>query len=336
MKRIHSLDYLKTVFAVLVVFAHTNWMQANMSPRVFVVGNGLLRMLVPLFCVIAGYFLFHAVQRGKTRKWLLRVLMLYVFWMALYYPHWRGQVTGLRSLGTTLFWGYLHLWFLSGLLLAGLALTGLLALGRRLAPGWEIWFVILPATLCALVGVTLEYLDLSGLASVSAQRYRNGLFLCFPFLVIGFMLSRQMAGGNPIAGRRRLLAVAALGLGLLCLEAWLVQSWRGTGVMIEIPVMTYLAVPAVFLLVLGVDAPPQAVDLGLISASIYFLHIWAFELGYLLGFDTRWELLLIGVSVPTLIALLYGALVPRSRRLMRRGGAARRAEAAQPPVEPAS
>lgn len=318
MKRIHSLDYLKTIFAILVVFAHTNWMQANMSPTIFVMGNGLMRMLVPLFCVIAGYFLYFAIQRGKTGRWLLRVLTLYLFWMVLYYPLWHGQITGFRSLGIMFLWGYLHLWFLSGLLFAGLTVAALLALARRFAPGREIWFLIVPAVICALIGIALEYTDLSGIASIPAQRYRNGLFLCFPYVTIGYVLSRQLSRGVPVASRQRLAVISVLGLGLLCLEAWLVQAWRGTGVMIEIPVMTYLAVPAVFMLVLGVDVRPQPVDLGLISASIYFLHIWAFELGYLLKFDTRWELLIIGVVVPTLIALAYGAIMSRWRQMRRR------------------
>lgn len=318
MKRIYSLDYLKTIFAILIVFAHTNWMQANMSPTIFVIGNGLMRMLVPLFCVIAGYFLYFAIQRGKTGRWLLRVLTLYLFWMALYYPLWHGQITGLRSLGTVFLWGYLHLWFLSGLLVAGLTVVGLLALARRFAPRRQIWFILLPAALCALIGIALEYADLSGIASISAQRYRNGLFLCFPYVAIGYVLSRQVSRGVPVASRKRLALMSVLGLGLLCLEAWLVQAWRGTGVMIEIPVMTYLAAPALYMLVLGVDVPPQPVDLGLVSASIYFLHIWAFELGYLLGLDTRWELLIIGVVVPTSIALAYGAIMSRWRQMRRR------------------
>lgn len=110
------------------------------------------------------------------------------------------------------------------------------------------------------------------------------------------------------------MLIAALGLGLLCLEAWLVQAWRGTGVMIEVPISTYLAVPAVFLLVLQLDLPPQPVDLGLISATIYFLHIWAFQLAEWVGLDRVWALMIWGVGVPTLVALVYDALIRRRAR----------------------
>lgn len=314
MNCIHSLDYLKTIFAVLVVFAHTNWMQRHLSPPVFVLGNGLMRMLVPLFCVIAGYFLYRAIERGKTGRWLMRVLCLYLFWMAVYIPYWQGQMTSARAFAITMLWGFSHLWFLSGLLVAGLAVAGCKALGARLMPGHPLALMIAAAVLCALIGVGLEYLDLSGLRHVPTQRFRNGLFMCFPFVTLGYVLSLRAERGDAPPARRRLVLIAALGLGLLCLEAWLVQAWRGTGVMIEVPISTYLAVPAVFLLVLQLDLPPQPVDLGLISATIYFLHIWAFQLAEWVGLDRVWALMIWGVGVPTLVALVYDALIRRRAR----------------------
>lgn len=321
MRRIHSLDYVKTFLAVIVVLAHTNWLQTHLSPPVFVLGNGLLRTVVPLFCIIAGYFLHTAVERGRTVRWLWRVMALYLFWMVAYLPIWKGQVHSLWSLTTTLLWGFFHLWFLIGMFIAGLVLTGLNWMGRKIAPRHALWFVAVPAALCAMAGLALEYADLFGVIQISEQRYRNGLFLCFPFLAIGYLIHSRIKapGARPLPSARLLLPVTLAGLVLMGVEAWLVQSRLGLDVMIEIPFAGYVAVPALFLLCLQVEMPPQPVDLGLISATIYFLHVWAFRLADVLGIHSLPGLMLMGVGVPVLAALSYGAASGRLR-----GRAARR------------
>lgn len=315
MRRIHSLDYLKTFLALFVVLAHTNWIQNNMTPGLFVFGNGFMRMLVPLFCIIAGYFLQVAIQRGKAGKWLWRVMALYLFWMAAYLPIWHGQVTGLRSLATTMLWGFFHLWFLIGLFFGGMAVIGLHWVGRRLAPEHALWFVVMPAAVCGLLGVAMQYADIGGLHPIPVQRYRNGLFMCFPFIAIGFLVRDriQTLGWQALPSRAQAVAVAALGLLLLLSEAWFVQAHLGTGVMIEVPLATYLTVPALFLVALQLEMPPQPVDLGLVSATIYFLHIWAFRLAEFLDVHHLFGLMLFGIGVPTLVALLYGICVASLR-----------------------
>lgn len=315
MRRIHSLDYLKTFLALFVVLAHTNWIQNNMNPGLFILGNGLMRMLVPLFCVIAGYFLQMSISRGKARKWLWRVLALYLFWMLAYLPMWYGQVTGLRALVTTFLWGFFHLWFLIGLFFAGLAVMIVRWVAARLAPGRSLTFLIVAAVLCAVAGLAMQYSDLFGYADVAVQRYRNGIFMCFPFVVMGYALSHMIArtGYDRVPTRNQILPVVIAGLGLLVLEAWTVQHFVGTAAMIEIPAATYLVVPAIFLLCLRTDLPPQPIDLGLVSASIYFMHIWAFRLADLCGVTGVLGLMAFGVIVPTLVALVYGAVLGRVR-----------------------
>ena len=205
--------------------------------------------------------------------------------------------------------------------LIGLVLTGLNWMGRKIAPRHALWFVAVPAALCAVAGLALEYADLFGVIQISEQRYRNGLFLCFPFLAIGYLIHSRIKapGARPLPSARLLLPVTLAGLVLMGVEAWLVQSRLGLDVMIEIPFAGYVAVPALFLLCLQVEMPPQPVDLGLISATIYFLHVWAFRLADVLGIHSLPGLMLMGVGVPVLAALSYGAASGRLR-----GRAARR------------
>ncbi|WP_347268509.1 acyltransferase family protein [Paracoccus sp. (in: a-proteobacteria)] len=303
------MDYLKLCLAVLVAFAHTSWMQTNTTPLLFVLGNGLMRLIVPLFCIVTGYFLQSAVARGKGRQWLWRVFLLYAFWMLLYLPFWLGEVHGLLSLVKVLVRGYFHLWFMAGILLAGLMILGLRAIGERWLPGWH-RLLVLAAAVCAVIGVGLQYVDLSGIVHVGAHKYANGLFACFPFVSIGYLCGRRAARpGSDWPGKdRRLLVAAIVGACLLMAEAWLVQDRWGVMVMLDIPLASYLTAPPLFLLILATRMPRPPIRLDPISAAIYFLHVMALQLARALGVTELAGLMLFALGLPTLVALACSRL----------------------------
>ena len=145
MYRIHSLDYLKLLLAVLVAFGHTYWLQSHMSALVFAIGNGAMRVMVPAFCIMAGYFLHSAAMRGAGVRWLYRVLGLYMFWMLIYVPFWLNEVDGLTSLIKTLLLGYYHLWFMAGILVAGFLLLALRRLSHLISYQLEVPVLIAAA-----------------------------------------------------------------------------------------------------------------------------------------------------------------------------------------------
>lgn len=308
--RIHSLDYLKLGLAVLVAFAHTYWLQTNMTPRLFLIGNGLMRVMVPVFCIVAGYFLYSAVARGKGVKWLWRVLALYLFWMAVYFPFWLNEIHGLVSLVKELLWGYFHLWFMAGILVAGALLLILRALGRVLAPAYEYRILLGAALVCAVIGVTLQYMALSGVAQIGVKKFSNGLFMCFPFVTIGYLCGRRVArlGTLGLPPRWLVLSLTIGGLGLLMIEAWLVQARWTDDVMLDIPASSYIAAPALFIATLGTRLPAPPIRLDPISAGIYFMHVLALHLAHALGFTHLMDLMLFAVGLPTLVALLLQRL----------------------------
>lgn len=323
--RIHSLDYLKLGLAVLVAFAHTYWLQTNMTPRLFMIGNGLMRVMVPSFCIVAGYFLHSAVARGKGLRWLWRVLALYLFWMAVYLPFWRGEVHGPLSLVKTLAWGYFHLWFMAGILVAGAVILVLRGMARRLAPAREYRILLAAAAVCAVIGLAMQYVALSGVVHIGVKKFSNGLFMCFPFVAIGYLCGRRVArlGMAGLPTRGRVLAATLAGAGLLMLEAWLVQAWRSDQVMLDIPISAYVAAPALFLATLGTSMPQPPIRLDPISAMIYFMHVMALALAKALGVEELPGLMLFAVGLPTLVALLLGRLpVPGLGKGMRRGAGA--------------
>ncbi|SFY39135.1 Surface polysaccharide O-acyltransferase, integral membrane enzyme [Paracoccus pantotrophus] len=308
--RIHSLDYLKLGLAVLVAFAHTYWLQSHMTPRLFMIGNGLMRVMVPAFCIVAGYFLYSAVARDKGNKWLARVAVLYLFWMAVYLPFWLNEVHGLVSLLKTLAWGYFHLWFMAGILVAGAVILLLRGMARALAPAYEYRILLAAAAVCAATGLVLQYVALSGIAPIGVKKFSNGLFMCFPFVAIGYLCGRRMArlGMAGLPPRWLVLAATAAGAGLLMAESWLVQAWRSDQVMLDIPISSYVAAPALFVAVLGTAMPQPPIRLDPISAMIYFMHVMALHLARSLGFEHLGELMLFALGLPTLAALLLGRL----------------------------
>ncbi len=308
--RIYSLDYLKLALAVLVAFAHTYWLQTNMTPGLFMIGNGLMRVMVPTFCIIAGYFLYSAVERGKGRKWLYRVGMLYLFWMAVYLPFWLNEVHGPVSLIKTLVWGYFHLWFMAGILVAGMVVLLVCSFARRIAPAREYRLLMAAAAICAVIGVTLQYIALSGIAQIGVKKFSNGLFMCFPFVAIGCLCGRRVArlGMQGLPPRWLVLALTGVGAALLMAEAWFVQAWRSDQVMLDIPVTSYIAAPALFLAVLGTAMPRPPIRLDPISAMIYFMHVLALHLAHALGVQGLAGLMAFAVGLPALAALVLRRL----------------------------
>ncbi len=309
MNRIHSLDYLKLVLAILVAFGHTYWLQTNMNAAIFVFGNGLLRVMVPVFCIVAGYFFYSAAARGAGMKWLTRVLGLYLFWMLIYVPFWLNEAYDLASLIKTLVLGYFHLWFMAGILAAGFLILALRKLTRLIAPGLEIPVLVTAAMLCAIAGVAMQYGNLAGIADIGVRKYQNGLFMCFPYVTLGYLYARRVARrGAAEALPARPAVLIALGLGALGLmvEAWLVQARWGDQVMLEIPVSGYLAAPALFLATLGTPIPAPPIRLDPISAAIYFMHVLALNLAHAAGVTHLAGLMLFGVGGPTAVAILMG------------------------------
>ncbi|MBD9525291.1 acyltransferase family protein [Paracoccus sp. PAR01] len=331
MSRIHSLDYLKLLMAVLVAFAHTYWMQAHVTPMWFMVGNGLMRMMVPLFCIMAGYFLYRAAVRGDGVRWLMRVLALYAFWKLVYLPFWIGDVHGAVSLVKTLILGFYHLWFLAGILFAGFLLLSIRRVVHVFSHRLEIPALIAAAGLCAIVGLAMQYIHLSGGGVLGQRKFQNGLFICFPFVTIGYLLARHIAwkGMTGLPSRRMALGLTLLGMGALMVEAWLVQARWGLDVMLDIPIGSYIAAPSMFLLALMTEMPKPPIRIDPISAMIYFMHVLMIILARKLGITGLGGMMLFAVGFPTLMALALGRLGifgPKGRSATGRDNGARSLE----------
>ena len=135
-----AIDAAKFICALLVVSNHIipfGYSDAFIIPNL-IVRNYLARIAVPFFFVSSGYFYFKSnryenYDLSKMKKYISRLLLLYLFWSAIYFPmhiHSILQdphgplVGGLIYLKDLIFiGGHVHLWYLASLISAILVIS---------------------------------------------------------------------------------------------------------------------------------------------------------------------------------------------------------------------
>lgn len=321
MNRIASLDYLKLWLAVGVVIAHAILFQdfGKVSPVVmkweFLLGNAFLRSLVPTFSVLSGYCFYVTHQRGRGRKWILELLALYLFWLAFYMPLWMRDVSDWRDALWILGFGPIHLWYVSGLILACFLLVMLLRLCTR--RGLGLWPILGLAALLALSGSAGAYWSFLGDHRIPVEIVRNGLTVVFPFVAVGYAIAGfvDRHGRDALPRPGVLWALTAVMFALKMAEAiYATRYGVKPSALPELPLVAYPAVVLLFLSVLRMDLPMPRRNLSLWSASIYFIHIFIFVGLSRLGLDNIVIRVLAGVLIPIALARALERAVTRSRR----------------------
>ncbi|WP_426104712.1 acyltransferase family protein [Massilia sp. TSP1-1-2] len=111
MDRNGALDILKIILALMVVGIHASFLTEWSAVASYLTVNGLFRIAVPIFLLINGYFFFQVVVAGTALKWLKRILILYLVWMAIYLPYWlpdvhQNMISFVLRSGHTIVFGY--------------------------------------------------------------------------------------------------------------------------------------------------------------------------------------------------------------------------------------
>lgn len=306
MTRVHSLDYLKLLLAIGVVIGHSGLLQIFNNAPAFLLGNGLLRLVVPVFAIVSGYLFYFVMARGRVLPWLARIGLFYFAGMLIHLPLWFNPAGGLHGVLGVLFWGYYQLWFLAALLVAGTLIVILRFLGASLG------VMALLAALLMGAGIFMQIGNLEGAFNIPLHRFRNGFTQVFPCMVLGSIWASWNREPPPM---RVLLPALAFSLVLLFLESWVVLARFGINVMLEIPASTLVAAPLVFLVTLKLRLPKPSLPLGMIAAAIYLLHIlfgvivWKF-----LGGGPVW-VIAAGILLPTALVIALEKLSGRSRKI---------------------
>lgn len=297
-QRLFGLDLLKLFLALLVVTIHANPFRGVSDEAMWALGNGLARIGVPAFFVVAGYT-FRPEVPGRSVALIGRYLKLHFLWLAIYLPAWWQTVWDHGLIEYAKFWvfGYWHLWFLVGLAIA----VGLAQLVWRLSDR-AIWAI---AIAVLLAGFALQWaIGFYLLPRGFWPDAKNGVLMGFPFYLIGYMSKRSgLVERIPL---RLAFWGALIGLCAVVGESELMKALGGAHPLAPETLLT-AAVAGPMLVALGVKARgfPDWLTrwpVGTLSAGIYFLHV-----GIVIWLNhyslPRVEVYLIAVTGATLITL---------------------------------
>lgn len=272
-QRNSAVDPLRVLLAIFVIGIHTGFPDALQGEAKQTLVNGLYRTAVPIFSLISGFFFANAAHSGRGVVYLKRILILYAIWMVIYAPIYGPEITSLPHLLQLWFFGYFHLWFLAGMVMAGALLLVLIR--------WKVPIrgIVLIALILAAGGIVLQYLVLSKRLSLQLDLYRNGLFVIFPFFAIGYALAatgirKVGAGGKRLAG---LSVVAVMAESVV----WYYIAGGTYGV--DSMVSLLACAPLVFLAALSRKGFSQGKQLATLAAFTYFSHILAMVTATQLG-----------------------------------------------------
>lgn len=269
-----AVDILKIILAFFVVFLHMHLLRDSYPSLSYVLVNGLFRIGVPVFLIITGYYFYHVDDINKLKKWLIRIFLLYAIWSIIYIPFWKEDKVFINIL-----FGYHHLWYLIGTFFAGIILFAL----KNKSPQ----FILL--TILFLFGCGYMIQMLGNLHYFTGEldttlnlfpSYRNFLFVCFPFLGIGFLIKKL----NIDVKQKPSLLLVAGSVGLVVLEAFL--NYKVIGLdkkeSIDLLISLLIACPIVFLYCKSIPVKTDSKILASISTAIYLVHPlimeWIFNL----------------------------------------------------------
>lgn len=271
-QRNRAVDVLKLILALMVVGIHANPFAPLGRTAILLTGDGLFRLAVPVFLLFNGYFLQAALLRGRGWDYVRHAAQLYALWMLLYLPLYypllaaRGLWPNLR----TLLFGYWHLWYLAGMVLAGALIVLIQAWpSRRLA-----WLMA-----CSFLGgILVTYGMAFGLITPNKAIFsdpllanRNPVFLCLPFMLAGLLIAREDLAARFDLSRLQLLTL--LGIAVTLAESLLIARFAFKGVAHDNMLALGLAAPCLMLLALKSRTSLKGRALGDYASGIYFIHV---------------------------------------------------------------
>lgn len=270
--RSRAVDVLKLSLAFMVVGIHANPFAPLGRTAILLTGDGLFRLGVPIFLLFNGYFLHAAVTRQRGWGYVKHAAQLYVLWMLLYLPlYWpvlaaRGPWQNLR----TLLFGYWHLWYLAGMVMAAALIVAIAHWSSRAL------FWVMAASFLGGLGVTYGMaFDLIApnklIFSDPLLANRNPLLLCLPYMLAGFLIAREAVADRLRIGWLQL--AAALGVALVLAESLLLARFAIKGVAHDNMIALGLAAPALMLLALKIPGTLASRAVSDYASGIYFIHV---------------------------------------------------------------
>ncbi|WP_022708272.1 acyltransferase family protein [Paracoccus zeaxanthinifaciens] len=300
---------MRLAMAAFVVIGHSGAARDTIGMADLAAGNTLLRVAVPVFTLIAGFYAESMLRRGDLSKWSGRLLAQYGGWSLIYLVFLATYFLNRSGVRTfeELVLGFMHLWFLMGLALAGM----MLAFFRRFGP----FGVAASAIGFAAAGFFIQHARMAWGMELDLELYRNGPFYLYPYLAMGWLLARVPAERLPSTP---VLGIAfGVGMALAMYQSGYWLQRLGEDPLLEMPFGHLLMCPALFLLVLRLPLPETRLPLGRAAAGIYVMHVLVLQGLPWIGIDTAWIRAVIAFAVPFMIVAVTVSLSARMPFLSR-------------------
>jgi len=257
----------------MVVGLHGRFLQDISSLGSYLTVNGLFRIAVPVFLIINGFYFYTVLKKKSQVTWLKRVTILYVVWMTFYsfffYSLPDFSLIGLAKLLKHLILGYLHLWYIAGMIGAALLVIVLSKLSSIL--------LLVSVILTFLLGVTIQYLahyyvveDRLHALLNETWFHRNMFLFSYPFFCIGYLIRKHKLHENLSIKSAALLSF--FGLLVLSFESFLNFCKFGIDGSFDNLLSLILVCPFIFIFFLKYPVVGSSKNLTLYSTAIYFIH----------------------------------------------------------------
>ncbi|MDF2551356.1 MAG: hypothetical protein K0R77_631 [Chryseobacterium sp.] len=291
-----TIDILKIVLAFFVVFLHMNFLKETYPVLSYVLVNGLFRIAVPVFLVITGFYFFHIDHSKKLKKWLFRTFLLYTIWMMIYISYWKDN----EQVLLTLIFGYHHLWYLIGTCFSG-AILFLLRKQNSSLLFFLAVFLFLIGYGVQILG-NLHYFEKEKDSVLNMYLlYRNFLFVCFPFLTIGFLINRHQTDLSKYKNSYLLLILSVFCVMSEAFFNYYSVSAESTDILFSL----LFACPLVFLYFKNVYIKTNTKILANLSTAIYVVHPLIMKSSFYTQIQSYQVLIFLLLLIPISFALVF-------------------------------
>lgn len=291
-----SIDVLKIILAFFVVFLHMNFLKETYPVLSYILVNGLFRIAVPVFLVITGFYFFHIDSAKKLKKWLFRTFLLYAIWMLIYVSYWKDN----EQIWLTIIFGYHHLWYLIGTFFSGFLLYFLRNQSSRLLLTLAI-FLFLFGYVVQVLG-NLHYLNTESDSLLNDYLlYRNFLFVCFPFLTIGFLINKHRIDISTYKNSSLLVILSILGVIAEAFFNYKYISNESTDILFSL----IFASPLLFLYCQKIYIKTTSKVLASLSTAIYVVHPLIMKSEFYKEIQSFKILIFLAILIPVSFGLVY-------------------------------
>lgn len=264
MQRNYSIDIFKLVLSFFVIGLHLHFFEDFNQKIGYFFNQGVFRIAVPIFLLINGYYFEKINNVSQYKKWLLRILFLYGFWMLFYAPLWVSKNFNLNIL--TLFKGYFHLWYIIGIAYSSILLYKIRNCSLR-----SIFFI---TVLLYLIGGLLQYLHAYQVIQIPNFYYRNFLFFCLPFFMMGFII-RKLEQKKEFEINNVYLLISTI---LFLIEVGINLKFNNFKVGFDILFSFLFLCPILFIAVKKIKSQFVLPTIALVSSAVYFIHPFVFRM----------------------------------------------------------